>query len=249
MYKSKTLPICRRMIRAAIHATFEKYTKILLANIAATIERFSSGLRVQRIRLLPIEQIKQSNAMDTRSSFWQHNICSPKPTTIYCNRSQTYFRQWLVGSLWQLLETLHVHGSCFMVLCSLVLVYFINIIDGYLTHLGWDKMAAISRPHFEMHFVQLKLLFFIQISPKYVPCGQINNIPALVQIMAWRRSGDKPLSEQWWLSLMTHIFDTRPQWVYWHWGNHTIASIPAMQLEEIGVNVFHNLTNNICQKL
>ena len=29
----------------------------------------------------------------------------------------------------------------------------------------------------------------------------INNIPAMVQIMAWRRPGDKPLSEpmQWWL--------------------------------------------------
>ena len=25
--------------------------------------------------------------------------------------------------------------------------------------------------------------------------GPINNIPALVQIMAWRRQGDKPLSE------------------------------------------------------
>ena len=27
----------------------------------------------------------------------------------------------------------------------------------------------------------------------------INNIPALVQIMAWRQSGDKPLFDQWWL--------------------------------------------------
>ena len=26
----------------------------------------------------------------------------------------------------------------------------------------------------------------------FVPKGPINNIPALVQIMAWRRSGDKP---------------------------------------------------------
>ena len=33
------------------------------------------------------------------------------------------------------------------------------------------------------------------ISLKFVPNGQINNIPSLVQIMAWRRPGDKPLSE------------------------------------------------------
>ena len=30
---------------------------------------------------------------------------------------------------------------------------------------------------------------------KFVPKDQINNILALVQIMAWRRPGDKPLSE------------------------------------------------------
>ena len=34
----------------------------------------------------------------------------------------------------------------------------------------------------------------IKISLKFVPKGLINNIPALVQIMAWRRLGDKPLS-------------------------------------------------------
>ena len=36
---------------------------------------------------------------------------------------------------------------------------------------------------------------WIIIPLKFVPKGPINNIPALVQIMAGRRSGDKPLSE------------------------------------------------------
>ena len=39
------------------------------------------------------------------------------------------------------------------------------------------------------------------------------NIPALVQIMAWRCSGDKPLSEPMMVSLLTRICVTRPQWV------------------------------------
>ena len=39
----------------------------------------------------------------------------------------------------------------------------------------------------------------IRISLKFVPKGPINNMPALVQIMAWRRSGDKPLSGPMWL--------------------------------------------------
>ena len=53
----------------------------------------------------------------------------------------------------------------------------------------------------------------IQISLKFIPKGPINNIPALVQIMAWRRPGDKPLSEPMMDSLSTHICVTRPQWV------------------------------------
>ena len=53
----------------------------------------------------------------------------------------------------------------------------------------------------------------IEISLNFVPKGPINNIQALVQIMAWRRSDDKPLSEPMMVSLLTHICVTRPQWV------------------------------------
>ena len=53
----------------------------------------------------------------------------------------------------------------------------------------------------------------ITISLNFVPKVRINIIPALVQIMAWRRPGDKPLSETMMVSLLTHICVTRPQWV------------------------------------
>ena len=33
----------------------------------------------------------------------------------------------------------------------------------------------------------------IQISMKYIPGSPIDNKPALVRVMAWRRAGDKPL--------------------------------------------------------
>ena len=52
----------------------------------------------------------------------------------------------------------------------------------------------------------------IEISLKFVPKGPIDNIPALVQIMAWRRPGDKPLSEPIMVKLPTHICVTQPQW-------------------------------------
>ena len=50
-------------------------------------------------------------------------------------------------------------------------------------------------------------------SLKFVPKGLINNIPALVLIMAWRPPGDKPLSEPMLVRSLTHICVTRPQWV------------------------------------
>ena len=53
----------------------------------------------------------------------------------------------------------------------------------------------------------------IKTSLKIVPKGPINIIPAMFQIMAWRRPGDKPLSEAMLVSLPTHICVTRPQWV------------------------------------
>ena len=53
----------------------------------------------------------------------------------------------------------------------------------------------------------------MKISLKFVPKGPANNIPALVQIMAWRRSGDEPLSEPMMGDSLTHICVTRPQWV------------------------------------
>ena len=52
----------------------------------------------------------------------------------------------------------------------------------------------------------------IKISPNFVPKGRINNIPALVQIMAWHRRG-AIISEPMMVSLLTHICVTQPQWI------------------------------------
>ena len=83
----------------------------------------------------------------------------------------------------------------------------------FLTHLGWDKMDAIFQTTFSNGFELKNVWILIKISLKFVPKGPINNIPALVQIMAWRQPGAKPLSESMMSSLLTHICVTRPQLV------------------------------------
>ena len=52
-----------------------------------------------------------------------------------------------------------------------------------------------------------------QCSMKFVRRDSINKILASVQIMAWRRPGDKPLSGPMMVDLLTHICVTWPQWV------------------------------------
>ena len=84
-----------------------------------------------------------------------------------------------------------------------------------LTDWGWDKMAIIFQRTFSNAFSWIKMYvcITIKISPKFIPKRPINNITVLVQKMAWRRPGDKPLSEPMMVSLLTHICVTRPQWV------------------------------------
>ena len=62
-----------------------------------------------------------------------------------------------------------------------------------------------------MNVLERKYFNTIKISLKFVPKGPINNMPTLVQIMAWRRLGDKQLFEPMMVSLLTHICVTRPQ--------------------------------------
>ena len=75
---------------------------------------------------------------------------------------------------------------------------------------------------------------------KFVPKGLINNIPALVLIMAWRRPGDKPLSEPMMVSLPTHICVTRPQWVNSGRNDFGISRVSCI----VVCILFHGTSNN-----
>ena len=59
---------------------------------------------------------------------------------------------------------------------------------------------------FKCIFLNENVWILVKISLKFVPKGLINNIPALVQIMAWRRPGDKPLSEPMMVRLYIRIY-------------------------------------------
>ena len=85
-------------------------------------------------------------------------------------------------------------------------------VDAYLrlTYWGRDIIDAIFA---KCVFLNENVWISIKISLKFIPTDPINKISALVQIMAWRRPGDKPLSEPMMVCLMTYICVILPQWV------------------------------------
>ena len=72
---------------------------------------------------------------------------------------------------------------------------------------------------FKRIFLNENVRISIKISLKFVPNGPINNIPSLVQTMAWHRPGDKPLSDPMMVRVLTHICVNRPQWIKWTYLN------------------------------
>ena len=78
------------------------------------------------------------------------------------------------------------------------------------SRMRWDFMMYFFLQQYQINGPH-EVWISINISLEFIPKGQINNIPSLVQIMAWRLPGDKPLSERRMVSLPTHICVTRPQ--------------------------------------
>ena len=89
--------------------------------------------------------------------------------------------------------------------------YFTSFVN--LTQWGRDKMAAIFLDDIFKYIFLNENVNIINISLKFVPNCPINNIPAWVQRMAWRRPVNKLSSKPMMVSLLTHISVTRPQWI------------------------------------
>ena len=114
--------------------------------------------------------------------------------------------------------------------------HLINI----LTHWGRDKMNAIFQTTFSnMYLIELECMNSIKISLLFVSRGPINNIPALAQIMAWCRPGNKPLSE--------------PMMVHWRTyaspRTHICVAPLAIKCFQIHVLVFKGVASNVLRNV
>ena len=84
-----------------------------------------------------------------------------------------------------------------------------HIWSNSLKHWGRAKMADIFQTTFLKALYWMKMYKFRLRFHGSLFLG----VSALVQIITWRRAGDKPLSEPMMICLLTYICVTRPQWV------------------------------------
>ena len=118
--------------------------------------------------------------------------------------------------------------------CALFGFGYNDVLSGHVWYISTLRPRQNGRHFpddiFKFVFLNENVWISHKISLKSVLMVRINNIPALVQIMAWRRPGDKPLSEPMMVRLPTHIWVTRPQWVNtfssgwlpWYWNGNVI---------------------------
>ena len=138
-----------------------------------------------------------------------------------------------------------------------VIIDDLRFIDVQTSLSDWsrDKMVAISQttfpnafPWMKMHEFRLRFHWSLFLRSNIY-------VPALVQIMAWRRPGGKPLSESMVVSLLTQIHVTRPQWAekkadgIWIyegvWSPNINATCEKIHQQNIDISqpFFHSITN------
>ena len=126
-----------------------------------------------------VDMINPTEMEWSLNSFWPNDV-------IWWHTSESTLAQVMVCCLMALG---HFLNQCWLPNNEMLWSSFQGNFYNELTNWGWDKMAAILRTIFSNAFSFMKTYEFCL---RFVSKVRINNILALVQIMAWHRPGDKP---------------------------------------------------------
>ena len=106
---------------------------------------------------------------------------------------------------------------------------------------GVSPLSSLQRIHSEISRVHCTVSWktdyciFIKMSLKFVPKGTVNNVPVLVQILDYHSSGNKPLLNHWWPSLLIYV--SHGQWV----------NFPYKDSFPLAYPIFHSWTHSRCK--
>ena len=96
---------------------------------------------------------------------------------------------------------------------ALILIHVYMIAANQLIHCGWGKIAVISQTTFSNVFAWVKIYEFRLIFHWSFFLRFKLRVFQHWTIIARRRPGDEPSSEEMMINLLTYIYVTRPQWV------------------------------------
>ena len=98
----------------------------------------------------------------------------------------------------------------YIIIRLLIIITYVHWIISFILHVLNTFRPRQNGCHFadgifKCIYLNKNVWISIKISFKFVPKGPINNIPGLIQIMAWCQPGDNPLSEPMMVKLLRHI--------------------------------------------
>ena len=174
-----------------------------------------------------------------------------RPTNLCCELQNPYFVSESIWWISATLSSLWMHFGCWR--CFLEETLGARCHNTSLTLGGFSQVNTLRPRQDGRYFADdvLKCIFLnenmwisLMIPLKFVVKGPINNIPALVQIMAWHQPGTKPLSEPMLVFVLTHICVTWPQLVnsmwtsdgIWHHGHCSIL-VNTLRMRQNGHDV------------
>ena len=96
--------------------------------------------------------------------------------------------------IYSLLLLFWVGPLCNALLAAVAVISMMRMKSSGPLLLTWLNDQHFADDIFRCIYVCVNFDILIKISPKFVPKGPTDNNPALIQIMAWCRIGDKPLS-------------------------------------------------------
>ena len=167
---------------------FNSEDRFCLHPITALVVRSTvlTSHMTRRLSLVSTIQKKHNRRLKERVWCFEYSSAEGKPTNVHFMTEEKSNVAWLYWIGLHLFNTLR------------------SIQDGH--HFPDDILKYV--------FSKENAWILITISLRFVPKDSINNIPSSVHIMAWRRSGDKPLSGPMMALFKVRIYAfTRPQWI------------------------------------
>ena len=168
-------------------------------------------------QLIYVRDTQNGNGRWRKSKYKTHTLTTPLECSLRLTSIKTVAIKMTVRMMDRMVEANHTAEEAAFLGCSRSFITIRLSTTGINTLRPRQNGRHFADDVFKCIFLNEMCEFCLRFH--WSPKGPINNIPPLVQVMAWRRPGDKPLSEPMVVRFFTQICVARPQWVIYKSGH------------------------------